>query len=37
VTALKGVEQLDLLDDTRTIVLARSAAGALNLDVVALP
>jgi hypothetical protein len=37
VTALKGVEQLDLLDDTRTIVLARSTAGALNLDVVALP
>ena len=37
VTSMKGVEQLDLLDDTRTIVLARSDAGALNLDVVALP
>ncbi len=37
VASLKGIEQLDLLDDTRTIVLARSAAGALNLDVVALP
>jgi hypothetical protein len=37
VTSLKGVEQLDLLDDARTIVLARSDAGTLNLDVVALP
>jgi hypothetical protein len=37
VTSLKGVEQLDLLDDARTIILARSDAGALNLDVVALP
>ena len=34
---MKGIEQLDLLDDARTIVLARSEAGALNLDVVALP
>ncbi len=37
ITAMKGIEQLDLLDDARTIVLARSEAGALNLDVVALP
>lgn len=37
VTSMKGIEQLDLLDDARTIVLARSAAGALNLDVVSLP
>ena len=37
VTSLKGVEQLDLLDDARTILLARSDAGALNLDIVALP
>jgi hypothetical protein len=37
VTALKGVEQLDLLDEARTILLARSDAGALNLDIVALP
>jgi hypothetical protein len=37
VASLKGVEQLDLLDDARTIILARSDAGALNLDVVALP
>ena len=37
VTSMKGVEQLDLLDDARTIVLARSEAGVLNLDVVSLP
>jgi hypothetical protein len=37
VAAMTGVEQLDLLDEARTIVLARSSAGALNLDVVALP
>jgi hypothetical protein len=37
VTSMKGIEQLDLLDATSTIVLARSAAGVLNLDVVALP
>jgi hypothetical protein len=37
ITSMRGVEQLDLLDEARTIVLARSDAGALNLDVVALP
>ncbi|MGH9174651.1 MAG: hypothetical protein ACRD1H_09845 [Vicinamibacterales bacterium] len=37
VTSMKGVEQLDLLDDRNTIVLARSEAGALDLAVVALP
>ena len=37
VASMKGVEQLDLLDDARTILLARTDAGALNLDVVALP
>ena len=37
VTAMKGVEQLDLLDASNTIVLARTDAGVLNLDVVALP
>jgi hypothetical protein len=37
ITAMKGVEQLDLLDATNTIVLARSDAGVLNLDIVALP
>jgi hypothetical protein len=37
VTAMKGVEQLDLLDATNSIVLARTDAGVLNLDVVVLP
>jgi hypothetical protein len=37
ITAMKGVEQLDLLDAKSTIVLSRTDAGVLNLDVVALP
>ena len=37
VTSMKGVEQLDLLDAANTIVLTRTDAGALNLQVVALP
>ena len=37
ITAMKGVEQLDLLDAANSIVLARSDAGVLNLNVVALP
>jgi hypothetical protein len=37
ITAMKGVEQLDLLDAKSTIILARTDAGVLNLDVVALP
>jgi hypothetical protein len=37
VPAMKGIEQLDLLNDTHTLVLARTDAGALNLDAVALP
>jgi len=37
VTSMKGVEQLDLLDANNTIILARTDAGVLNLDVVALP
>lgn len=37
ITAMKGVEQLDLLDASNSIVLARSDAGGLNLQVVALP
>jgi hypothetical protein len=37
VTTMKGIEQLDLLDAANTIVLARGDAGALNLQVVALP
>ncbi len=37
VTTMKGVEQLDLLDAANGIILARTEAGALNLDVVDLP
>jgi hypothetical protein len=37
ITSMKGVEQLDLLDDAHSLVLARSDAGALNLEAVALP
>lgn len=37
ITAMKGVEQLDLLDAANTIVLARNDAGVLNLNIVALP
>jgi len=37
VTSMKGIEQLDLLDDTHSIVLARSDAGMLNLEAVPLP
>ncbi len=37
VTSMKGVEQLDLLDDARTIILSRADGGALNLEVLALP
>jgi hypothetical protein len=37
IAALKGVEQLDPLDEQRAVVLMRSAAGALDLAAVALP
>jgi hypothetical protein len=37
IASMTGVEQLDLLNDTHSIVLARNAAGALNLDAVLLP
>ncbi len=37
VASMKGVEQLDLLDATNTIILARGSGGALDLQVVALP
>jgi hypothetical protein len=37
IAALKGVEQLDLLDDARAIVLQRADGGALSLQAVALP
>jgi len=37
VTSMTGIEQMDKLDDGNTIVIARNAAGALNLQVVPLP
>lgn len=37
ITAMQGVEQLDLFDDGHSIVLARTDEGALNLQIVALP
>ncbi len=37
VAALKGVEQLDLLDDQRAIVLTRAEGGVLSLQAIALP
>jgi hypothetical protein len=37
VTSLTGVEQLDLLDPARAVVLARTDAGALHLAATALP
>ena len=37
ITAMTGIEQLDLFDDSHSIVLARTDSGALNLEKVALP
>jgi hypothetical protein len=37
ITTMTGIEQLDLLDETHSLVLARSDRGALNLEPVALP
>jgi hypothetical protein len=37
ITAMKGVEQLDKLNEQQTLILARSDAGALNLQAVQLP
>jgi hypothetical protein len=37
VTAMKGIEQLDLLDAGRTVALSRTDGGAVNLITVALP
>ena len=37
VTSMTGIEQMDKLDDQRTIVLARHASGGVNLQVVPLP
>ena len=34
---MKGVEQLDLLDERNALVLTRSEQSALNLEAVALP
>jgi hypothetical protein len=37
VSSMKGVQQLDLLDQTHALLLVQSNAGALNLEAVALP
>jgi len=37
ISQLKGVEQLDLLDDKRALIVARTDAGSLDLQSVALP
>jgi hypothetical protein len=37
IATLKGVEQLDLLDDKQTLLLSRTEAGALNLQALPLP
>ena len=37
VTSMTGIEQLDKLDDSNSIVIARAAAGGVNLQVVPLP
>ena len=37
ISALPGVEQLDLLDGQRTVILARAGDGSRNLSAVALP
>jgi hypothetical protein len=37
ITGMTGIEQLEKLDDNNSIVIARTAAGGLNLQVVPLP
>ena len=37
ITAMTGIEQLDLFDDDHSIVIARTDSGGLNLEKVALP
>ena len=37
VTSMTGIEQMDKLDDQRSIVIARQASGSVNLQVLALP
>jgi hypothetical protein len=35
--SMTGIQQMDKLDEQNTIVIARTSAGALNLQVVPLP
>jgi hypothetical protein len=37
VASMTGIEQMDKLDDQRSIVIARHASGGLNLQVLPLP
>jgi hypothetical protein len=37
IASLKGVEQLDKLDNTHALILVRTDSGALNLETIALP
>jgi len=37
IASMKGVQQLDLLDATHTLVIARSDAGVLDLQALPLP
>lgn len=37
ITTLKGVEQLDKLDDTRAVLLVKTESGAVNLTTIPLP
>ena len=37
ISQMKGVEQLDLLDESHALVIARNDAGMANLEVVTLP
>jgi len=37
ITSMTGIQQLDKLDDNNSIVVARTAAGGVNLQVLALP
>ena len=37
ISQMKGVEQLDLLDESHALVIARNNAGTANLEAVALP
>jgi hypothetical protein len=37
ITSMQGIEQLDKLDEQNAVVIARTAAGGANLQVVPLP